>query len=1387
MMLFAEAISYEKVKLQLQWKYQFQFAGFIVAKERGYYKDVGLDVEILEYNNGNSIKELEEGKIDFALNNSLLSFSENKLDDVTLLATYFQRSPLVIVTQKDIKSILDLKGKKIMMSENNRYNSSLSILLDYFRISSKNVTFLEPSFNLEDFIEKKVDAMTVFRSNELFELDRRSIPYNVIDPIEHDFSTNAINLFASHKKVENNPEQIHRFLSATKKGWEYALKNSSEVAKIIHEKYQANISVEHLEYEAKVTKNMMLTELYDIGEVNEEFVLKTYAKLLSREKINKDQSSDKLFFKSTMQNINVEFSKEEKDWIRANKFITFTGDPNWLPYEAFETNGKYIGVVADYVELIEKYSGLNFKKIPVKTWSESLQKATFGEVQMISGDAADKILNEKFKAIKPYSHNPIVIIMDMKNHYVESLELISDKNIAIIKDYGYTADIYKLYPNIKFIEVENIQEGLLGVSDGKYDAMLSSMALGSYTIAEMGMHNLKIVGQTPIVMDLTLFVSNDEPLLFSIIDKTLQSISQEQRTRISQKWIKHKYVEVIDYTVVFVITAFSCIILLLVFFWMLRLKQEVEKRKKAEEEYQYLYDYSSEMLISVDVRTRKIINCNTTLVQRLGYTKEEVLNQEVFRFYDEGSLDKVKEAFSLFLKTGKVKNADLTLKSKSGEKIDILLNVAAKRDKNGTIIHSFATWTDITEMKKSQRDLKSTHDKLAVLYELSPLGIVLTDMDGKYIESNNAFKKICGYDADELKALDAWVLTPKKYAEDEEKKLLSLKDTGHYGPYEKEYIRKDGNLIPINLNGMLIENSDGNSYIWSIVEDISSRKEHESALEYIAHYDSLTDLPNRVLFSDRLQHVMKQTKRNDKKVVIAYLDLDGFKEVNDSYGHDIGDELLKQISQRMISTIREEDSIARLGGDEFVVLLDNFNDIDDSIYIVERLLQVIEEPIIINDLSLHVSASIGLTFYPQEEDVTADQLLRQSDQAMYQAKLLGKNRFYIFNAAQDRSIRGHHESLDRIKLGLQNNEFVLYYQPKVNLRTGELIGLEALIRWQHPEKGLLAPIYFLPSIEKHVLEIELGEYVIKKAFSQMKDWKTKGLDMHVSINIAANHIEQNNFTQRLQEIMSEYPNIAPTNIELEVLETTSIENMSHVSNTVSILSELGIKFSLDDFGTGYSSLTYLKRLPVQTLKIDQSFVRDMLDDPEDFAIIDGVIGLAQAFNRKVIAEGMEKLEHAEILLRLGCDQVQGYAISKPMPPSEVGKWINTWKPQEKWKDIQTIEHSKLPILYASVEHRFWIKNIENLLNGIELNTGTTDKHACRFGNWLNSFKLQDDYKDIVIDIELLHDTVHSLANEILELHKQEKKEEAKKKLHDLFDARDSLLSKLDLLLESSTE
>ncbi len=451
-----------------------------------------------------------------------------------------------------------------------------------------------------------------------------------------------------------------------------------------------------------------------------------------------------------------------------------------------------------------------------------------------------------------------------------------------------------------------------------------------------------------------------------------------------------------------------------------------------------------------------------------------------------------------------------------------------------------------------------------------------------------------------------------------------------------------------------------------VTETYTAQKQYQSELEHMAHFDVLTGLPNRLLLADRIQQAMVQSERHGHKVLIAYLDLDNFKAVNDQYGREVGDQLLVVLAQRIKEHLRDGDTLARFGGDEFVVVLTDFDEPSAALPLVNRLIASASEAFHLSGASLQLSVSIGLTSYPQGSPIDAEQLLRQADQAMYQAKLAGKKRYHMFDTQRDSEVRGHFDVLERLRQALTHSEFVLYYQPKVHMRTGRVIGAEALIRWQHPERGLLSPAFFLPDLEEHPLSIEVGEWVIETALLQYQHWRESGLDIPVSVNLGALQLQRTDFVDRLQTILSRHPDVDPSRLQLEILETSALQDIRQATANITACQALGIHFALDDFGTGYSSLTYLRQLPVTVLKIDQSFVRGMLDNTQDQAILRGVLGLAHAFGREVIAEGVETEAHGTLLLQLGCEEAQGYGIARPMPGADFPLWARQWRPCADW-------------------------------------------------------------------------------------------------------------------------
>ncbi|MDY0048762.1 MAG: EAL domain-containing protein [Thauera propionica] len=667
-------------------------------------------------------------------------------------------------------------------------------------------------------------------------------------------------------------------------------------------------------------------------------------------------------------------------------------------------------------------------------------------------------------------------------------------------------------------------------------------------------------------------------------------------------------------------------------------------------------------------------------------------------------------------------------------------------------------------------------------------GIIVTDVRGRIVEVNEAFTRITGYARDEVLGHNPSLLKSDRHGPEFHAAMWqSLLEKGHwYGEVWNR--RKSGELFAELLTVSAVRDARGEiRHFVGLFSDITTQKEHERQLERIAHYDALTALPNRVLFADRLHQAMARAKRGGQRLAVVYVDLDGFKTVNDTQGHDAGDQLLMTLAGRMRKAMRECDTLARLGGDEFVAVLGELPDADSCRPLVRRLLATVAEPVEVNGQSLQVSGSIGVTLYPQREEVEADQLLRQADQAMYQAKLAGKDRYHLFDAEHDHDLRSHHESLERIRQGLVRGEFVLHYQPKVNMHTGELIGAEALIRWQHPEQGLVPPGRFLPVIEHHALGIQLGEWVIETALGQVAAWQAEGLHVPVSVNIAANHLQRPDFAERLYLLLSLHPDVTPDMLQLEVLESSALADMNHVAETMATCTRMGIGFSLDDFGTGYSSLSYLKRLPAAELKIDRGFVRDMLHDADDLAILDGVLGLARAFRRRAVAEGVETEAHGELLLRLGCECAQGYGIARPMPPEALPAWVATWRPRESWTRQRRLGPDAMPLLYATVEHRGWILAIEECLAGERTAPPALDPHECAFGRWLDSV-LANPYElgsERLNELDRLHQEVHALAIELLRLHRGDRNDEARAGLARLNALRDQTFAAMEAFLQAA--
>ncbi|MEC8427631.1 MAG: EAL domain-containing protein, partial [Pseudomonadota bacterium] len=661
------------------------------------------------------------------------------------------------------------------------------------------------------------------------------------------------------------------------------------------------------------------------------------------------------------------------------------------------------------------------------------------------------------------------------------------------------------------------------------------------------------------------------------------------------------------------------------------------------------------------------------------------------------------------------------------------------------------------ELKQRYR-LQKRAEQMLRLHEIAFYSaheaIMLTDENKRIKVVNPAFERITGFTEAEVIGQDPGILKSGRH------------DAAFYETMWQEIFKdgrwrgeiwnrnKDGEVYPEMLSITAVNDSEGDvsNYV-AVFSDIGHIKRHETELRKMAYFDSLTGLPNRALLAERMSWAMANSKRTRSHLAACYLDLDGFKPVNDALGHDAGDQLLVELASRFKSTLRGDDTVARIGGDEFIFLFLNLASAEEAQVAVSRLLQSVSQPVRLRGEEISVSASIGVALYP-DNSVDADTLIRFADQAMYEAKQKGRNRYSFFDPSKEHLTRSHHEKLNEVTQALGKGEFVLHYQPKINIRQDLVEGMEALIRWQHPERGLLLPGDFLPVIEGSEVIVDLGKWVIEQAISDMSDWLAAGLSMPVSVNVSAEQLQEKRFIEHLDQSLKKNSELPAQHLQLEILETTALDDIVSVSNLIQECHELGVSVALDDFGTGYSSLTYLKRLPASCLKIDRSFVQDINSDPESLALVRGIMGLARAFGKKAIAEGVESVEHGALLLKLGCDRVQGFAIARPMPASAVEQWLRDWQLPEHWRQLSQLhwDDEDYPLIASGIEHKRWVDRlIESISRGQPIpHANFGSYHKCNFGRWYYAPTTVQRYGQLqeFTAIEEPHREIHRIAENI---------------------------------------
>ncbi|WP_404345961.1 EAL domain-containing protein [Vreelandella aquamarina] len=548
--------------------------------------------------------------------------------------------------------------------------------------------------------------------------------------------------------------------------------------------------------------------------------------------------------------------------------------------------------------------------------------------------------------------------------------------------------------------------------------------------------------------------------------------------------------------------------------------------------------------------------------------------------------------------------------------------------------------------------------------------IIITNADNCVVDANPAFSELTGLALHEVKGKspEAFSILPLDDSRTTRlmREELQLRDRSKS---QISYRSHDGQLYPgmMSINRVRDEQGRVDHHV-IVLADLSAIPSHARHLNREVYFDALTGLPNLQLLTQLIQESIQHAENRQLPLAVCALDIDHFQTINDRLGPQVGDALLTAFAQRISHLLFGDDVLARIGGDEFVLLL--HHGVEETFF--EKLLASIRQPLLIEGQTIYLTASLGITCFP-DDHAQGDVLLRHANQAMYRAKQRGRDTYHFFDSHHDRRLQVRHEQRQRFMDAINHDELRLFYQPQVDMRSGQVVGVEALIRWQHPELGMLSPGEFLPIIDGTPLEVDLGEWVLEHALRQLTLWQSEGIALPVNVNISPSHLLVNTFSQRLAELLARYPGVSPSLLKLEVLESAAMHDVKAALKNMARCQALGVGFAIDDFGTGFSSLTHLRQLPVNLIKIDQSFVRDMLSDQNDMAIVESVIYMANRFQRPMLAEGVETLAHAKALMALGCGLAQGYGIARPMPPEAMPDWLAHWPERQDWRGLATLQ------------------------------------------------------------------------------------------------------------------
>ncbi len=998
----------EKVSLQLKWLHHFQFAGYYAAKEKGFYAAEGLDVDIRErIPHINNIDQVLNGESDYGIADSNLLLDRLQGKPVVVLASIFQHNALVYVSLKSsgIVSPYEFKGKRIM--DDGNVNSSVDAPLQAMRyeagIANQDFTRIEHSFNPDDLINGKTDVMTVYLTNEVYYYREKHVDINIIDPRNYGIDFLGDNLFTTEQQIREHPERTQRFLRASLKGWDYALKHPEEIIQLILHNYSADqkLSAERLRAEAAETAKMIMPDNIPLGSTS----IKRFQRIAEiYQQLGLVKSLDGLegFIYQQAAATNLNLSQEEKDWLKAHPVIRLAIDKDFAPYEWIDSNGDYLGLTADYIHKVEQRLGIKFAIEKDKPWSETLAMAKRGEVDVVSDVNQTPERERYLNFTDPHVSIPVIIVNEEKAGFIGSLQHLNGKRVAVEQSYFMQERLGNDYPDIQIVAAKNTNDALALVNSGAVDAYVGDAASVNYVIKKTGMINLRFSGDTGYKSEHRMAANKNHPLLISLLTKALNSISSTEKQEIETRWMNLQIKQDVTVKTLIEYGGTALFVLFLIVVWNMSLQREMKRRKKialALEKSEYRYRQLFDSLVSgfalheiicdnsgkpVDYR---FLEVNPAFLAMTGFKAENIIGHTLLEIYPDTEPFWI-ERYGHVALTGEA--AHFTEYSHIIEKY---FEVTAYSPTHGQFA---VTFQDVTERKLAESELRIA----ATVFE-SQEGMMITDIHGIILKVNHAFTLITGYSKEEVRGKTPRILSSGRHDKNFYQQLWqTIHNTGSWQG-EIWDRRKNGDIYPQWLTITAVKSDDNGtvSHYVATLTDITERKITEERIHQLAFYDPLTQLPNRRLLHERLKHGIEVSHRTSNQIAVLMLDLDKFKAVNDTFGHTAGDELLQQVGERIKAHLREMDTVARLGGDEFVVLLENITQHEQVAHVANNIIHALKQPFSLSHAhEAHIGTSIGIALYPQH-GTDIETLLDNVDTALYRAKSNGRGCFAYFSEA----------------------------------------------------------------------------------------------------------------------------------------------------------------------------------------------------------------------------------------------------------------------------------------------------------------------------------------------------------------------------------------------------